>query len=331
MLDTHKSVTYIEFIYIIPFIVTSHIYNCIYFSLTINDHIKTIFFIIWCYYTILYTFTINKKVTYYLWKRNNTILFSKTNDKGKYTVTYVNGKKHGIEIFKMKTYTVIRKCIRDMHSDCIIIIMNSGNIFIGNWKNHNKNGFGIMYNDKFKTKSYCNYVDGKKIGYVITKFKCGKELKCEYKNGKLNGFCTLNYVNGNQLTFFSINNKILGYGCMKYFNGDIFIGPYSGPYKNDKFIGNGLYYNKKENKTYLASPWKILKGFNKIYFSENNTTHFMFNRTVLTGRMKFININKQVYDIVVTESKNPTEIIFKYKGHQMNFNQIIIFYNFIYL
>ena len=159
-----------------------------------------------------------------------------------------------------------------------IINYENGEKYVGEIKNHKREGYGRSY-DLNDIKYEGEWKNDKKEGYGIIIFPDGSKLEGEWRDNKIEGIGILNLSNGSKFigefkdnekdgygTFSSKYGKyegefkegyMEGYGILNFKNGNI----YEGQWKNNEFNGYGLF--KMINELKYEGFWKnnIKEGF----------------------------------------------------------------------
>ena len=167
--------------------------------------------------------------------------------KGQFNIA-LEGK--GIQIYESGNYYEgdIKNWMR--HGKGIFYYYKLGDIYIGDWRYNNQNGYGIEY------------------------FSNGNKYEGEWKNDLADGIGIFTWKNGSKYEGTMVKNKIKGKGILKSYFGDIYEGDwddgnqngkgryifkngniYEGEWKNNKKNGVMKFYDKKNNK-WIEELWE---------------------------------------------------------------------------
>ena len=164
----------------------------------------------------------------------------------------------------------INKCKMRIFND------NDGDIYIGEIKNNQKDGFGIHYTregDKYRGE----WKRSKKHGFGMLLLSGGYKYEGEWKNDNLDGFAIITFFNGDRYEGECKNNKMNGYGKFNFCNGEI----YEGEWKNNTMNGYGKLC--QSNGQIIEGEWinNKIEGYGIIYF-ENSKSEVIFHGGKLT-------------------------------------------------
>ena len=167
----------------------------------------------------------------------------------------------------------LNKCKVKIYND------NEGDIYIGEIKKNQKNGYGIDYENGNIYKG--EWKKGKRNGYGIFNFSNGEKYEGEWKNGKIDGYGVFDFLNGDKYEGEWKDDKMNGYGIFSFSNGE----KYDGIWKNNKMNGYGKIY--QADGSIYEGEWvnNKLEGYGIVY-DLNKKYEALFQN----GRiMKYIN------------------------------------------
>ena len=164
----------------------------------------------------------------------------------------------------------INKCKVKIYND------NEGEIYIGEIKKNQKDGFGIDYNNDGNIYKG-EWKKGKRNGYGIFHFSNGDKYEGEWKDGKLDGYGLFDFSNGDKYEGEWKSDKMDGYGILSFSNGE----KYDGIWKNNQMNGYGRFHHT--NGRICEGEWENnkLEGYGIIYDSDKQYETFFEN-----GRIK---------------------------------------------
>ena len=119
----------------------------------------------------------------------------------------------------------------------------------GEWKNNLMEGKGTLYWNS-KSRYEGDWKNGKREGKGILYYNKNDRYEGEYKDDKMEGKGTYYWSNGNRYEGEWKNDKKEGKGVFYYNDGD----KYEGYWKNDKREGKGIYYWSNGNR--YEGDWK---------------------------------------------------------------------------
>ena len=115
-----------------------------------------------------------------------------------------------------------------------VFIWNNGVKYIGNWKDGNMNGEGVLFDKNNKLIFEGNYYNNKKYGYGKFVIKDNEYYEGEFFDDKMEGKGTYHYGNGDVWEGQFKNNMKNGVGIMTYNNtNDVFLYEF----ENDNYMG----------------------------------------------------------------------------------------------
>jgi len=195
------------------------------------------------------------------------------NDGSIYEGDYKNGKREGKGVLTLKTGEVYKsEWIDDIMKPIVEIIdPNSGKTYKGEVQGLQKHGKGVFSCDDFLSDG--NWMNGKKCGTGILRYKDGSIFEGEWFEDQVLGFATLTRINGDVYKG-EWTDLYRGSGIIDFTNGDEFIGSWwlAGSEENKEImvIKNGSHkekgksLNKEEEKSYEGERDGVLMMANGV-------------------------------------------------------------------
>ena len=172
-----------------------------------------------------------------------------------------------------------------------ILFYSNKSEYKGEWKEDQKEGYGIKYypsGDKYEGE----WKKDVREGYGIYYYSHGNRFEGQCKNNAFEGFGTLYFSNGNKYEGEWKNSKRNGYGILYYSDGKIF----KGEWKNDKIEGYGIYSYLEGGK--YRGEWLKNKrdGYGIYYYSNGDKYVGEWIEGVREGYGKYYYFDNEIYE-----------------------------------
>ena len=159
-----------------------------------------------------------------------------------------------------------------------IIKYLNGDKYEGEFKNGNREGYGLYYySDGNKYEG--EFKNGNKEGYGIYYFSNGDRYEGEFKNDSFNGNGIIISLHGDKFKGEYKNGKKEGYGIYYFSNGS----KYEGEFKNGQIEGHGIIIFSNGNKYEGEFKNNTREGFGKFYYSNGDKYEGEFKNALFEG------------------------------------------------
>ena len=195
-----------------------------------------------------------------------------------------------------------------------VFIWNNGIKYIGNWKEGNMTGEGVLFDKNNKLIFEGNYYNNKKYGKGRFILKDNEYYEGEFFDDKMEGKGTYYYQNGDKWEGYFKNNMKNGVGIMTYHNSkDVFLYEF----ENDNYMGatqlnsqeiayvknlqqeerKKLLENEKKNLARRESQYiEQQKNKNNIESGLKNFANNLFLQKSVIGFVKITQMNQEVQE-----------------------------------